>query len=120
MDLTQFGMSLIEQLGRIATAIENHQTQATHTTAPVAETTQTALPNGKAKEPEYTGPTHADALVIAKKLAALTNNAVVNGLVSTHGGKGQRVSDLPRDQIRNFIAACEVTIEKHQSPSDEI
>jgi hypothetical protein len=60
------------------------------------------------------GPTHEDALAIATKVAEKHNRAVVGNLVFKHTGAGQKIVDLPREQIPAFIASARLLLDERE------
>lgn len=61
------------------------------------------------------GPTHEDALAIAMKVAEKHNRAVVGNLVFKHTGAGQKVVDLPQEQIPAFIASARLLLDERET-----
>lgn len=61
------------------------------------------------------GPTHEDALAIAMKVAEKHNRAVVGNLVFKHTGAGQKVVDLPKEQIPAFIASARLLLDERET-----
>lgn len=118
-------MSLEELVLKFCASLDNHadalRTHGGSGSTAVADKPADAPKRGRPRKEESAdaGPTHDDALAVAKKLAAKEDKGVVSKLVRKHGGEGGKVVDLPKDKIAAFIAAAEVMLNESDDDTDD-
>jgi hypothetical protein len=131
MTLDEMVLLLVGGLNRVADALEKIQVapvvekleaetppasaQVETVQVPAGATRRLGRPRTEVKANGHDdGPTHEDALAIATKVAEKHNKAVVGNLVFKHTGAGQKIVDLPKEQIPAFIASARLLLDERE------